>query len=241
MKSCLLILAVIVGACGGDGNPNKTDAGVRADAPPSCPAPSMPLATGAHKVFLAFEGVTITLGDCDDATTNCSSLVSQATTMVPPFLDGQSNRVTHITAISGLVQEALAPFSIDAVTTRPASGDYWMVVVGGDPTLVGGATGDTLAAKPVCDAANKHSIAFVFDGDVDTTDRAYADTIAGAFGQLVGLVSTTRDSDCTCTASTCTHAQTCTWGTGIVAPPGNACMRTNQNEHLLMINAVGCR
>jgi hypothetical protein len=242
MKSCSVVLALTVfAACGGDDENNTIDSGIRADAAPSCPAPTTPLAAGMHKLYVVFDGVTITLGDCDDAKTSCSSLVAQASTMVPPFLQGQPDPSSRITNIKGMVQDSLAPFSVDVVTTRPASGDYRMIVVGGTSAIVSSANGLT-ATRPTCDADNKNSIGFVFqNADDEFSDRAYADTIAGAFGQLAGLVPVTRSGDCMCITGTCAHAQTCTWGANIVPPVGNACSRTTQNEQLLLMNAVGCR
>jgi hypothetical protein len=240
MKSWLATF-VVLAACSGDGGNTTGDARPRADAPPSCPVPSTPLAAGMHKLFVSFEGVTLSLGDCDDARTNCTSLVSQASTAVPPFLMGQGTRSTRITTIVGMAQEALAPFSVDIVTTRPASGSYWMVSVGGATTLVSGTPDPLMAVKPVCDATNTNSIALVFEQDVEFGDRAYADSIAGAFGRLAGLLPISRNNDCMCTAATCTHDQVCTWSTGAVPAAGNACSRTSQNEHLLLIDAVGCR
>lgn len=241
MKYCAALLISVLGACGSDGNTDQADAGPRADAPPSCPLPSTPLAAGMHTLYVSFEGVTLTLGDCDDARTNCSSLVSQASTMVPPFLMGLGTRTTRITTIVGMVQEALAPFSIDVVTARPASGNYWMVSIGGPSTLVSGSTDPLMAMKPVCAPTNENSIALVFEQDVEFADRAYADSIAGAFGRLAGLLPISKNGDCMCTTATCTHDQACTWSTGAVPAAGNACMRTTQNEHLLLMDAVGCR
>jgi hypothetical protein len=240
MKSWLAAL-VVLSACSDGGGGSTGDAGPRADAPPSCPAPATPLAAGSHTLFVSFEGVTLTLGDCDDAKTNCSSLVAQASTMVPPFLAGQGTRAGRITTIVGMAKEALAPFSVDVVTTRPASGSYWMVSVGGATTLVSGTPDSLMAVKPVCDATNTSSIALIFEQDTEFGDRAYADSIAGAFGRLAGLLPISKNGDCMCTAATCTHGQVCTWSTGAVPAAGNACSRTSQNEHLLLIDAVGCR
>ncbi len=242
MKSAFM-LAVLLAACSGDDSNSHVDAGDRADAPLACPAPSTPLAAGMHELFVSFEGVTLTLDDCDNATTNCSSLVAQASTMIPPFLDAAGNRATRIATITQMAQEALAPFSVDVVTTRPASGDYWMVSVGGDASLASGSPDPLLVTKSACDATNKHSIALVFEQDADAmfSDRAYGDTIAGAFGRLAGLSSISRNGDCMCTAATCTHSQACTWATNAVVAPGNACTRSSQNEHELLIDAVGCR
>jgi hypothetical protein len=242
MTSRSLVLAVaVLSACGGDDGTSLIDSGNRADAAPSCPAPETPLAAGMHKLYVVFDGVTITLGDCDDSKTNCSSLVTQSSTAVPPFQPGVGDPATRIATIKGMVQESLAPFSIDVVTARPASGDYRMIVVGGASTLVTASEGGT-AAKPTCQGTNTNSIAFVFENDDDQfTDRGYADTIAGAFGRVAGLVPVTRSGDCMCIAGTCAHSQTCTWGTNIVPPVGNACSRMSQNEQLLMMTAVGCR
>lgn len=219
------------------------DAPPRPDAPPSCPPASEPLAAGAFKLYLSFEGVTIQLGSCDDSHTNCSSLVAQSSTVVPSFLGGDGARASHITTITGMVQEALAPFSVDVVTTRPASGNYWMVSIGGASDAVTGMTDLSLAVKPVCDAMNKNSLAFVFEKDptLDTPDRAYADTVAAAFGRMVGLVPTRSARDCMCISSTCTHTQTCTWGTATLPEAGNNCNRTMQNEQLLLMDSIGCR
>jgi hypothetical protein len=232
---------VLLAACGDDGGNSTGDAGPRADAAPSCPLPATPLPAGTHQLFVSFEGVTLTLGDCDDSRTNCTSLVSQASTTVPAFLMGGGTRTQRISTIVGMAQEALAPFSVDVVTTRPATGSYWMVSVGGTTALASGTPDPLIAVKPVCDAANANSIALIFEQDTEFGDRAYADSIAGAFGRLAGLLPISRNGDCMCTAATCTHGQTCTWSTGAVPAAGNACSRTSQNEHLLLIDAVGCR
>jgi len=241
MKFHALVFATMMAACGDDGGGTTVDAGPRPDAPPSCPPQSAPLPAGDHQVFIAFEGVAITLGDCDDATINCSSLVADATTNVPPFLMAETNRQTRITAITSMIRDALAPFSIDVVTTRPASGDYWMVVAGGTSDAIAGTANILVAAQPACDAANTKSLALVFERDEQTTDRTYANTIAGAFGSLVGLVPTTQSGDCMCVTATCAHSQTCTFGTGTVTMPGNTCQRSTQNEQSLLMTAVGCR
>ena len=238
-----MLLCCFVVASGDDGNQVSIDAPPRPDAPPSCPPAAEPLAAGTFKLYLSFEGVTIKLGDCDDSRTNCSSLVAQSSTTVPRFLASDGARTSHITTIASMVQDALAPFSVDVVTSRPASGNYWMVSIGGTSDTVTLMPDVLLAAKPVCDAANKNSIAFVFEQDatLDTPDRAYADTIAAAFGRLLGLVPTKSSRDCMCVSSTCAHTQTCTWGTATLPEAGNSCDRTMQNEQLLVMDAIGCR
>lgn len=238
-----MLAGFIIVGCGGEEKPVSNDARPRPDAPPSCPPAAQPLATGTFKLFVSFEGVTVKLGDCDDSRTNCSALVTQASTVVPSFLSGDAARASHISTIVGMAQDALAPFSVDVVTTRPASGNYWMVSVGGTSDAITGVADKLLAVKPVCDAMNKNGIAFVFEQDatLDTPDRAYADTIAGAFGHLVGLVPTRSARDCMCVSSTCAHTQACTWGTATLPEAGNSCDRTMQNEQLLLMDSIGCR
>ncbi len=239
MKSCALLFALV--ACGGGDDGKTIDAGPRPDAPPSCPPQSGALATGDHTLFIAFEGVTLSLGACDDAKTNCSSLVAQSSTVVPPFLMAESNRTTRVATIKGMVQDALAAFSVDVVTTRPTAGDYWMVVAGGASDDITGSTDALVAMKAVCDATNRSSIALVFDRAIETTDRAYANTIAGAFGALAGLVPSTNGNDCMCLSTSCAHTQQCSWGTGVPTVPGNTCARMTQNDQQLLMEAVGCR
>ena len=236
-----MFAVLMVAACGEDGGGNTVDAGARADAAPTCPPPGTPLATGTHELYVAFEGVTLTLGACDDATTNCTSLVAADNTVVPPFLMAETGRQTRIANIAALIQESLAPFSIDVVTTRPSSGDYWMVVAGGTAEAVTGDPGALVAAKPVCDATNRKSIALVFEQDSEASDRSYANTIAGAFGSLAGLVPTSNSTVCMCLTTACPHLQQCQWGVGVIAAPGHACDRTTQNEQLHLMGVVGCR
>jgi hypothetical protein len=240
MKLGALVIALLVAGCSEDSGV-VPDARPRADAAPVCPVPSLPLRAGMHDVFLSFEGVTLSSGACDDARTNCSSLVAQVSAMVPVFLAGNTGRQARITAIAGMVEEAVAPFSVDVVTTRPAAGDYRMVSIGGTSDVITGMAGQTMAVNSVCDAANRNGIGLVFEQDDQFTDRAYADAIASAFGSLAGLVPTSRGGDCMCAQSTCAHVQPCSWGTSSATLPGNSCARTSQNEQVLLMEAVGCR
>src|SRR5690348_9828709 len=92
MRSRALVGLALIAACSGSDGIKSPDAGPRADAPPACPPVTGPLAAGSHTLFVSFEGATITFGDCDDATTSCSSLVADNPTAVPPFLDAAETR-----------------------------------------------------------------------------------------------------------------------------------------------------
>jgi hypothetical protein len=114
------------------------------DAPTAaCPNPSTDAGGGGtYTVYLNADGVTLTKSNCDNATTNCTHLIMQSQAVVPPFMNGAANRDSVIAEIAAHIEEVLLPYSIDVVTTRPASGPYYMIVLGGDCTLT---------AAPPCD------------------------------------------------------------------------------------------
>lgn len=240
MKRFIGLLLAVMAGCGDDGGgshmvtPDGTP--VTPDAFVECPAVTPPLAMGTHVLYLSFEGVTLTKGTCDDSRTNCTELVAQSPTIVPAFLEAAADRDARIAAIANEVQAVLAPFSVDVVRVRPASGDYWMASIGGtSPT-----SSATSSVKPVCASSNKNSISLVFDRGATVTDREYADLISTTFGQLLGLVTTNLSGDCMCNAGSCTHAAACSWGTS-VSTQLNSCSRQVQNEQALLRAALGCR
>lgn len=237
MKRSLGLLVAVVAGCGDDGGNHMVtpDSPVMPDADPfvPCPAPSTPLAMGTHVFYLSFEGVTLTKGTCDDSRTNCTELAAQSPTVVPAFLEAETDRDARIATIANEVQAVLAAFSVDVVRVRPASGDYWMASIGGTSTTAS-------AVKAVCASSNKNSISLVFDRGAGVTDREYADLISTTFGQLLGLVPTNLSGDCMCSAGSCTHTAACTWGTS-VSTQLNTCSRQVQNEQALLRAALGCR
>jgi hypothetical protein len=244
MNRCIGLLVAVVAACGDDGGNHMvtpdSPAMPDADTFVPCPAQSPPLAMGTHVFYLSFEGVTLTKGTCDDSRTSCTELVAQTSTIVPAFLQAASDRDTRITAIANEVQAVLAPFSVDVVRVRPASGDYWMASIGGTSMAVTGVSGVSAGVKTTCASVNKNSISLVFDRGAAVTDREYADLISTTFGQLLGLVATNLSGDCMCNAGSCTHTAACTWGTS-VSTQLNTCSRQVQNEQALLRVALGCR
>src|SRR5262249_3541653 len=145
MKRAIVVLAFLVG-CGDDStapgdaaiDASVIDAAIdapidgpggNADAGPLC-APSDGGAVGTHTLFLNFEGVTITRGGTgcqNDATRNCS-FIATADTVVTQFAATAANRQMLLDDIVSNMYQQLAPYSINLVTTRPASGPYKMIV-----------------------------------------------------------------------------------------------------------------
>lgn len=239
----ILVAASLAAGCSGNSH-----SAVSPDATPDadtshCAAPADPAAPGTHVVYLSFEGVTLTKGQCSDAPTNCTDLVAQDQTVVPPFLDGNPDRVDDIAAIVAKVKQGVAPYSIDIVTTRPASGPYAMVVIGGDPSLVGGPTG-LLGLAPANCSPSFSTLSLDFDHGY-RTPYVYANLILSDIGVFSGLSIVTDAGDCMCrTASTCSlsNTQICTFDLMANLDPQMTCSRSGPQDEQAALDVVwGCR
>jgi hypothetical protein len=242
MKCVSIVLITLVAACGDDVM-SSPDAATP-DAPTTCPPFSAtPLPEGRNTLFINTEGVTLTKGACDDSRTNCTSVIADSEAVIPPFqFSLPATRDTAISMIVDHVQRSLAPYSIDVVTTRPSSGDYWMLVMGGNGVTVTGFS--VYGVSPgVCDAVNRNRIGLVFD--VGARDpRFYANLLLSNFGALLGLAATMQSGDCMCRSSASCDpddVQLCTYGVDVSTDPTHACGRQTQDEPELLTAALGCR
>jgi len=193
------------------------------DAPfTGCPTPAQ-VATGNYKVYLNTEGVTLRKGCGDDSRTNCTDIAPADNTVVPPFLDGVTGRQTFIEAVVAKAQAALAPYSVDIVTTRPVSGDYEMIVLGGDP-LAFGCTNPScggIAPDAGCgqQLVTRDHVDVLFDRGVNDTIETYAGAaVLSQIGNMTGLVPTTVFDDCMCDID-----EVCLDGSGHWGTPGTMC------------------
>jgi len=222
------------------------DAAPTTDAPAACPAvTTTPLPAGHFKLYVNTEGVDIMKCSVDDARTNCSTLLPASATF-PAFLPGDPNRQQLIDAIVVRVQDKLAPYSIDVVTTRPTSGEYTMAVLGGDSSLIGAGPGTFAIAPAACDFANHDRVSFEFDRGAAVSYNEYALSIVSDFGAIVGLAGTTTPGDCLCRFDGCGTAldpAICNFGSDatVTTMPQFSCGRTIQDEPLILANALGCR
>ena len=208
------------------------DAGVpvQSDAPPAS-------ACGNNrKVFLEFNGVTITKAATSDATLNYASWIS-ANAVVPPWHQGSSTRTTDITTIVNGVKSRLANTPIEVVTTRPAAGPYVMIVFGGQSTGNNGTVGTVYGGS-----TNEHDCGDLVKSDLgwvsDNPSVSYAQDLAiGAIGWGLGLNGTNDPNDCMCAwANNCQSASgACTLSASIAttssSSPATTCPNQNpQNE-----------
>jgi MYXO-CTERM domain-containing protein len=179
--------------------------------PSPCPGPTcalppdhQPQAVGLRIVYLNFDGVTLKASNAtDDALANESAILTGAvsagqTRAIAPFnvndLDSTEG-LTREEIISRVVEELYAshaPYNIEFVTQRPASGNYSMVVFGGSCQTVAGQSGCAGIALLDCGDFMPANITFVFPAGLRISDLAAtaAQEEAHAFG-LVHTVDTT--------------------------------------------------
>lgn len=109
---------------------------------------------GKPVVYLNFGPVTITKGATDDSKTNVTSAPDiDAAGLTLPEYENAEDRET----LTRLIDDFLAARKIPVVHTRPASGDYFMLVFIDDflPGIQGGRTADN------CGHTNPNTIGFV--------------------------------------------------------------------------------
>jgi hypothetical protein len=194
----------------------------------------------AHTIYLAVDGVNLVHGNCDDATTNCTSLIS-ADVAVPPLLPGNANRGQIISDLVSQLQQTLLPYDVDVTTTRPATGPYMMIVVGGTCSQV---TGSTLCSGIVTsfgtqDCGNQvpSDIGLVFDLP-NFTGARWANVVMFEIGFAIGADTTSVQGDCMC--QSCGGLSTpCTLG--IDVPIFAGCSGGTQDETRIFATAFGCR
>jgi hypothetical protein len=219
------------GGSGGGGGGGNVDAGVTQNDAPAAACPN------GRRVYLAFDGVTLTQAATSDSTQNRASWINNGTSVVPPWRQGSSTRAADIQTVVNGVKSRLAMTPIEIVTTRPASGPYVMVAFGGLNTNNGGTVGTIYGG-----ATNEHDCGDVVKNDIgwvsDGPSVSYAQDLAvGAIGWGLGLNGTNSPTDCMCAwANNCESAAgACTLSSSIAtttsASPATTCPNQNpQNE-----------
>lgn len=226
----------------GGGGGGQRDAGVQSGndaAAAACP--------NGRKVYLAFEGVTLTKAATSDSTQNRVSWISDTTAVVPPWHQGSSTRQTDIQTIVTGVRSRLAMTPIEVVTTRPASGPYVMIVLGGQNTNNGGTVGTIYSY-----ATNEHDCGDLVNNDVgwvsDAPSVSYTqDLVVGAIGWGLGLNGTNDPTDCMCAwANNCqSQAGACTLSSSIAtttsASPATTCPNQNPQNEVAAFSTQFCQ
>jgi hypothetical protein len=265
VMACLL--AAVCGGCGDDSGVPPGDAGVDGpspdgavdgpaiDAPAIDAAPSDALMTfgdgghcvatgdaaagaGTHTIYLNFEGADLIADPSgNDARTGHTFLINSNKT-VPPFLNGVANRDTFINTIVATVTQQLAPYDVQVVTMRPASGEFMMVVFGGASQDIIG-QGNVGSFGPLdCGNLSNDDIMFVFDAMLDVP---LANAAMFTIGIAIGLSTTSLPGDC---LSVSTATAVCTLsGSAPISPSTGACPNAapNQDELSAFTAVFGCK
>jgi hypothetical protein len=145
-------------------------------------------------VFLNFDGQALQRGP-SDATLNQASWMQNPSGTAPAYLMGNGNRTTLIQNIVTGVKDQLSSFPVKVVTKRPPSGDYVMIVFGGQASQVGSLYGGAVNQLD-CGDARPNDVAWIGDG-VTPVQRVVNFTV-GAIGFGLGLTGTKDPNDCMC-------------------------------------------
>lgn len=208
-------------------------------------------------VFMNFGGARITGGDCSDARSNCSALVAGTQDFAPFTLSDQWDRPKVVAAITRCVGMFFDDMDVRFVTTRPASGNYTMMMIGAIyPTQLGfphNGSGPYGRAPVDCGNANKNDIGFLLlEGDVDPDFYYMCRSIAHELGHTFGMVHTGGENtiigdrvDLMCETDACRNAAaagTVKWDTINRSMPSEvaACDRTQrQNTYARLMDTLG--
>jgi hypothetical protein len=207
MRSALLTLLLCASACGAEldepklgggdidagsgGTPDSSGGGTIDSAVDAAPVSAC---SNGRIVYLNFEGVALTQG-VSDATLNRASWLQLPTSAAPPYHQGSATRAADIQAITDGVRARLASYPIEVVTTRPAAGEYVMIVFGGTANQVASRFGGAVSQLD-CGDLQRNDLAWIADNVTPTTK--IVNFAIGAIGFGIGLSATTTPADCMC-------------------------------------------
>jgi hypothetical protein len=205
---------------------------------------------GRRLVYVEVDGITLTRSDAtDDAGTNQSVMVDSDTEVIPrlELADlGDHRGLSREQLIDELIRLLYvlhAPYNIDFTATRPTSGAYSMIVIGGDCPTVAGRSCAGIAPRD-CGDQNLANIAFVFPRGLSV--EAVATLAAHESGHAWGL-GHTDDPDDIMNPIVAEPPQT-RYGAGNLAgidgqPDGSGCPQsaTYQDSHELLLANIGPR
>jgi len=223
LRPFLLGAALLAGACnaqisdGGARLAGDVDASIGTTTDPVSDATTATLCA-ARSVYLNFEGQSLTKGP-SDATTNHASWMQKATGTAPPYLSGDPNRATAIQAIVDGVRTQLSQFPITVTTTRPATGEYVMIVFGGTAAAIGSKFGAAVNTLD-CGDVQHNDVAWISDNV--SPPQHVINTAIGAIGFGLGLTATGDPKDCMCgwdNQCNSNNTVTCTLGAAVTRDP----------------------
>lgn len=199
---------------------------------------------GPHVLYVNFDGAALRGGSsCSNSQQNCSFIVQCAGTSNYPAYSG-SNRQQ----VLQLLGSWLAPYNVQMVTERPASGNYTMAMVGGSTSAVCYENGEAagvapLECQPFTSSGASNHIVFAFSEVVGNDTLGVAATIAQEAAHAWGLEHTNNPNDALYPYLTDRTDGFLDMDMGVVGNGGGNRAQctgmTTQNSHRMMLAALG--
>lgn len=149
--------------------------------------------TASQLVYLNFGGDRLHGGDCSDAPSNCSNQIVGTQDLAPFIVSDQWDRVKVVAAITSCVGQFYSDMKVSFVTTRPAGGDYSMMMIGAMRASQIGfpdGQGPYGRASVDCGNRNKRDIGFLLETDPNPDFYFMCRSIAHELGHMFGMVHT---------------------------------------------------
>ena len=192
-----------------------------------------PIPSGRQVVFLNFDGAALTSGG-NDAKNNKTMLLTVASHNYPAMTwSSYGSKEKGMKDIIKEVKILYYKYGVDFVTTRPTSGDYSMVMIGGTGQNCKGG-GAAIGISPLdCKNNNKNDVLFVF-GERIKGAKKVAFVIAHELGHAVGLEHHDTPAGIMYPSLS---GQTETWKSGNVS--GSTCGRSVQDSDKVLTENLG--
>jgi hypothetical protein len=202
LRAIALVTALLASACNVRiAGIHNDDVDAALDDPPPADADVPPSTDAMHTqrcasraVYLNFGGQTLTAGP-SDAIANQASWMAMGQGTAPPYLNGNANRAAAIDTIVTGVRTALSQFPVSVVTDRPTTGNYMMIVYGGQPGNVGSRFAGAVNQLD-CGDTRPNDVAWVSDSV--SPPQLVINYTLGAIGFGLGMTATADSLDCMC-------------------------------------------
>ena len=187
------------------------------------------------KVFLNFEGAQLKGGGSDSKTNQTRLILGSSLAFPAQSWTSMGGKDKGLKDVLTELRLLYGNYAVEFVTKRPDSGDYTMVMSGGngDGCKKGGA--GTVGIAPLdCKNSNKNDIVLVY-GDRLSSAKKLAFVIAHELGHSFGLEHVSDNTDIMAPALS---GSTCCWTTSAVSG-GGTCGRTTQDAKKVLSDNLG--